>query len=167
MWSWRTQPKEDLGTSSYVSVFGQEPRLGSGIEKEMGIEAPYEEEELENIWKTERNQFVEAVRKDMRERSERHSKRMLKDILNDTPRTYKEGDLVWLWDKPLDDQHGRKLDPIWLGPYFIRAAHPNGSYTLEAGDAKLVGKGYTYNYSHLKPVNTTSDEMDEIVQNDI
>ena len=62
----------------------------------------------------------------------------------------KPGEFVYLWDKKKDNQHRRKLDPVWRGPYFIKAAISNGSYTLEQWNGRIVGNGIMYNHSHLK-----------------
>lgn len=58
-----------------------------------------------------------------------------------------------MFDKRRTDQHGRKLDPGWLGLFYIQAPHPNGSSTLEDTDGRLISGGKTYNLSHLKIYN--------------
>ena len=44
------------------------------------------------------------------------------------PIGYQPGDEVYLWDKPLTEQHGRKLDPKCLGPYVVKHQVELGSY---------------------------------------
>lgn len=148
VWTWRIQPKGDLGTSPYVAVFGQEPRIIPDGNSDLLNETLMTEEELKDIWNADHSYFADCVRKDMR----RKALRQAQDAPElPPPRVYKEGDLVYLWDKRLDDQHGRKLDPIWKGPYYVKAAHPNGSYAIEDLDGNRVSSGKTYNHSHLKP----------------
>ena len=147
LWSWRTQPKEQLGVSPYVAVFGQEPRFLEQISGYNLDELKYDVDELEAILLGGKDAFTKAVRDD----ANRRQIEMQKAVEQlPSPKEYQPGELVYLWDKRKDDQHGRKLDPIWKGPYFIKAAHSNGSYTLEQLNGRIVGNGITYNHSHLK-----------------
>lgn len=156
MWGWNASIKEELGTSPYMLVFGQEPvteRQWSPLEDRVLSVV-----ELEMIMGSEKNDFLVALREltllklgKMREAEARlsASKRL--------PVGYQPGDEVYLWDKPLTEQHGRKLDPKWLGPYVVKHQVGLGSYVLETHDGRVVSAGRTFNRDHLKPVRPIFD----------
>lgn len=49
VWSWRTQPKDELGTSPYLMVYGQKPRFIVDREGRPMEDLGYTEEELRDI----------------------------------------------------------------------------------------------------------------------
>jgi len=153
VWSWNTQEKEGLfGASPYRMVFGQDPRSDLS-ETRMREEVPLTLDEMDELMEFEGNAFVQGLREYVRERIRKEQESLVErgNVLDRVPRSYQIGDKVWVWDRPLENQHGRKMDPPWTGPYVIRSVVGMGAYVLEDEDGNVISKGKTYNRDHLKP----------------
>ena len=153
---WRTQIKQDSGSSPYIMVFGQEPRVLD--ERERQKSASISLDELEQIRDAEDNSFTAAVRefgtKRMRERQLLHEEKTMdgRQSVN-----YEIGDAVYVWNKPLEDQHGKKFESRWLGPFYVTRIEDKGAYVLTDHEGRVYGKGKTYNQEHLKPTRPEYD----------
>jgi hypothetical protein len=110
----------------------------------------YTEDELDDLWRNRDSEFIRAVRRDAHTRM--ISRHEVNEVL-EKPNVYEEGDKVLVWDKRKTDQHGRKLELNWLGPFYVRAKHANDSYTLEIMNGQIVSDGRTFNHSHLRRYN--------------
>ena len=150
VWSWRIQPKGEMGVSPYLMVYGQEPRWVNKVAGAEVEDLSYTLEELQDIWETDGSVFKKAVRNDVRKRIMDRQK-AISEL--PSPNVFVPGELVYLWDKRKDDRHDGKFLATWKGPYYVKKQHSNGSYELEDSQGRKIGKGYTYNHSHLKRVN--------------
>ena len=82
---------------------------------------------------------------------------------NRVPKGYEPGDEVYVWNKPLEEQHSGKLESRWLGPFIVKEQVGLGSYVLEDRNGKVISSGRTYNRDHLKPA-ISSFGLDNILE---
>ena len=137
-----------IGISPYQFVFGQEPPSVAGDQLTTDIIEELQEQrmqDLELVRFLREHATAHRIQNRMEERGE--------DL--PAPRAYKEGDLVWYYQKDQDQGIAsvKKILPRWKGPYQISLALQGGAYLVVDGAGKRVGNG-TINHRCLAPVRT-------------
>ena len=150
----RISTKRTTGYSPYELIFGQPAILPVDLELETYLGTNWEDikttEDLlsARVLQLERREEIlqEAYKKLKESRSQslegQHQKKNLRKPLP-------IGQLVLVYNKSLDSQHGRLFENRWNGPYRITKQEEGGSYNLEELDGTLLRRRYAA--SHVKP----------------
>ena len=133
------------GLSPYQYVFGQDPPAADQLTTDIIEElSERQEQDLDLVGYLRWHALRHRIAQHEQERN---------DTLPE-PRQYKEGDLVWYYQKEQDQGHGvqRKILPRWKGPYQVELALEGGAYYLKDPDSgERVSKG-TINHRLMLPV---------------
>ena len=133
------------GLSPYQYVFGQDPPVTDQLTTDIIEE--FTEQQEQNL------ELVAYLREHaLRHRIAQHEAERNNNLPE--PLQYREGDLVWYYQKEQDQGHGteRKILPRWKGPYQVELALEGGAYYLKDPDSgERISKG-TINHRLMLPV---------------